>query len=263
VATAEQVRTLFLSDIHLGSPGCQAALLLKFLRHYNATRIYLVGDIVDAESLARRFFWPQAHNEVLRELLDHARQGTRIVYLPGNHDRQARAWCGLTFGQIEVRRHAVHLTASGRRYLVMHGDRLDRHLDRHSWMNRLGGQAYRQLLRLNSHVNARRHRAGLGYWPLASIIKHRSAAVRRYIERFRRAAIDHATQRKVDGCIVGHIHRPEIVRSGSLEYLNCGDWVEHCTALAEHTDGRMELIDWPALAAGEPAAGNRLLPQAA
>lgn len=264
VAFPQHVRTLFLSDIHLGSPGCQSGLLLKFLQHFSADRIYLVGDIVDAESLSQRFYWPQEHNEVLRRLLDHARRGARIVYLPGNHDLQARAWSGLAFGQVEIRRRALHLSATGRRYLIMHGDRLDRHLDRHAWLNRLGAQAYRHLVRLNSQVNARRDRAGLGYWPLASMLKQRSARVRRYIERFRLAAIDHTVQRKLDGCIVGHIHRPEVDRTGPVEYLNCGDWVEHCTALAEHTDGSMELIDWPTLLTGTGKTHERrLLPQAA
>lgn len=257
------VRALFLSDIHLGSPGCQATLLLGFLRSYTAATIYLVGDIVDAESLAQRFYWPQAHNDVLRALLGHARKGAQVIYIPGNHDIQARAYCGLNFGRIQLRRKAVHKTATGKRYLVMHGDRLDREIDGHAWLHRLGAFTYRHLVRLNGHVNAWREREGLGYWPLASIIKHRSRAARRYIERFRAAAIAHAAQRRLNGCIVGHIHRPEMVQAQGIDYLNCGDWVEHCTALAEHMDGRMELIDWPARVGGELVPAHRPVPRAA
>lgn len=256
-------RSLFLSDIHLGSPGCQAQLLLAFLNRCSAKTIYLVGDIIDAESLMRRFYWPRLHNDVLRALHDHARRGCRMVYLPGNHDAQARAWCGTVLGQIEIRRHLLHTTAAGKRYLVMHGDRLDRHLDRHTWLNRAGATAYRQLVRLNSQVNAWRQREGLDYWPLASIVKHRSKAARRYIDRFRNAALDHATARNLDGCIVGHIHRPELRQTGRVHYLNCGDWVEHCTALAEHVDGRMELIDWPAQAGQRAGTAREVLASAA
>jgi UDP-2,3-diacylglucosamine pyrophosphatase LpxH len=261
--TRESFRTLFLSDIHLGSPGCQADLLLRFLQQHSARTFFLVGDIVDAESMAQRFYWPQAHNEVLRALLDHARRGARLVYLPGNHDAQAHAWTGLTFGRIEIRRQAVHTTAAGKRYLVLHGDQFDRCLDRQDWLHRLGALSYRQLVRLNSRVNSWRQRSGLAYWPIASEIKHRSRHAREYIERFRAAAVAHAVRRRADGCIVGHIHRPEFREEAGVDYLNCGDWVEHCTALAEHADGRMVLLDWPTLDHAAAITRRRLLERAA
>jgi UDP-2,3-diacylglucosamine pyrophosphatase LpxH len=256
-------RSLFLSDIHLGNPGCQASLLLSFLRQCSAETIFLVGDIVDAESMARRFYWPRLHNEVLRSLHDHHRRGSRLVYIPGNHDAQARVWCGMTFGHIEIRRHLLHTTAAGKRYLVMHGDRFDRRLDRHTWRNSIGAYTYRHLVRLNAYINTRREREGRAYWPLASVIKHRSSAARRYIENFRATALMHAADRNLDGCIVGHIHRPEILQDGKVHYMNCGDWVEHCTALAEHADGHMELIDWPSRLTVPADPSNRLLPQVA
>jgi UDP-2,3-diacylglucosamine pyrophosphatase LpxH len=259
---AAKFRSLFISDVHLGSPGCQASLLMAFLRRFSAETLFLVGDIFDAESLARRFYWPQAHNEVLRALLDHARCGTRIVYIPGNHDIQARAWCGLTFGRIEIRRQLLHTTAAGKRYLVLHGDQFDRHLDRSAWRHRLGAVTYRALVQVNSRVNAWRQRNGLGYWPIASEIKHRSRSARQYIDRFRTTALAHAAHRRVDGCVVGHIHRPEMRTENGIDYLNCGDWVEHCTALAEHADGRMELIEWPGHAFA-PSPASRLVAEAA
>jgi UDP-2,3-diacylglucosamine pyrophosphatase LpxH len=237
-------RTLFISDVHLGSPGCRAEMLLEFLQRIRAETLFLVGDIVDVESLSQRFFWPQHHNDVLRAFLAHARRGTRVVYIPGNHDIQARAYAGLNFGRVEIRRHAIHESAAGKKYLVMHGDELDQHLRRDAWRHRLGSLAYRHLLKLNGHVNDQRRKAGLNYWPLASSLKHRSRAAQAYMENFRAAAIACAASRGVDGCITGHIHRPEIYVAEGIEYLNCGDWVEHCTGLAEHTDGRLELIDW-------------------
>lgn len=237
-------RTLFISDVHLGSPGCRAGKLLEFLRATPAQAIFLVGDIVDCESLARRFFWPRAHAEVVRTLLTASRRGTRVVYVPGNHDMPARAWCGLKLGRIEFRREVVHRTADGRRLLVMHGDEFDRHLGRGGWLNRLGSLAYRQLVALNAGVDDWRERAGLSYWPVASSIKHRSGRARAYIDAFRGLALAHAGARGLDGCVTGHIHRPEIHAAGGLDYLNCGDWVEHCTALAERHDGRIELVDW-------------------
>lgn len=259
-------RTVFLSDVHLGSAGCQAARLLDFLGRVRPQTLYLVGDIVDMESLSRRFFWPQAHNDVLRAFLGAAKRGTRVVYVPGNHDLPARGYAGLKFGRVEIRREALHETATGRRLLVMHGDALDGHLDRDAWLNRLGAFAYRHLLRLNSRVNRWRDRAGLGYWALASDLKHRSRAAQLYMDRFRELAVAHARERQFDGCIVGHIHRPGTSEHDGITYMNCGDWVEHCTALVEHADGRFELIDWArgnvaALLAGERCADT--LPRAA
>lgn len=257
-------RTVFVSDVHLGSAGCQAARLLEFLARIRAETLYLVGDIVDMESLARRFYWPQAHNDVLRELLRHARRGTRLIYVPGNHDIAARGYAGLNFGHIEIRREAVHQSAQGQRLLVMHGDALDRHLDRNTWLCRLGAFAYRHLLHLNGHVNRWRERAGLGYWPLASALKHRSRSALAYMIRFRQAAIAHARSRGFDGCVLGHIHRPEVAGHHGTIYMNCGDWVEHCTALVERDDGRFELLDWSqaSVAILAPSAAHRL-PRAA
>lgn len=257
-------RTVFVADVHLGSIGCQAEKLAGFLARIHADTLYLVGDIVDLESLSRRFFWPQAHNDVLRALLGHARRGSRVIYVPGNHDVAARAYGGLTFGRVEIRREVVHEGAGGQRLLVMHGDALDRHLGRDAWLSQVGSVAYRHLLHLNGRINRWRARAGLGYWPLASTLKHRSRAARAYMGRFRDAALAHARARAFDGCILGHIHRPEVHEREGVTYMNCGDWVEHCTALVEHADGRFELLDGSQAQAGSSLdAGRRALPRAA
>lgn len=261
-----ELRTVFISDVHLGSTGCQAAMLLDFLATIRPQTLYLVGDIVDLESLAERFYWPQIHNDVLREILSHARRGVRVVYVPGNHDIQARDFCGLNFGRVEIHHELVHVTAAGRRLLVMHGDVLDRQLDRAAWLHRVGSFAYRWLIWLNSRINAWRLRSGRGYWPIASALKHRSSTVQAYMRRFRTAALTHTREQGVDGCVMGHIHRPEVLESDGTLYMNCGDWVEHCTALVEHADGQIELLDWAQHAALTPRRlGLRpaTLPQAA
>jgi UDP-2,3-diacylglucosamine pyrophosphatase LpxH len=248
-------RSVFLSDVHLGSAGCRAAHLLRFLDGIDTERLYLVGDIIDAESLSERFFWPRLHNEVMNRLFRLAQAGMRVVYIPGNHDACARAHVGLRIGRIEIHRHAVHLAGNGRRYLVMHGDEFDHHLDRRSWQNQLGAVVYRQLVRVNSSVNDWRDRNGRVYLPLASAIKQRSSRARRYIEQYRAACLASAAARGLDGAITGHIHRPEIHGSAGQLYMNCGDWVEHCTAIGEDEDGRFELIS--------PAVGIKRDPQRA
>lgn len=253
----ENLRTVFISDVHLGSAGCRARMLAEFLRRTTARTIFLVGDIVDAEALSRRWYWPKAHEDVVQTLFTLARRGHRVVYIPGNHDNLVRAYYGMRFGRIEVRRQAVHETADGRRLLVMHGDEFDRYLDRDTLLTRLGALIYNQLLTLNSRVNDWRERAGRPYWPIASAIKHKSSKAHAYMEAFRATAIEHARARGFDGCVTGHIHRPEIHDAGGTAYLNCGDWVEHCTAVGEHADGRMELIEW---ARPERVVGRLSLP---
>lgn len=241
--SSPEYRAVFISDVHLGSAGCQATQLLEFLTKVRSDALYLVGDIVDLESLSRRFYWPQVHNDVLRAILGHARRGMRVVYVPGNHDIQARAWSGRRFGRVEVRRQLVHNSADGRRLLVMHGDALDRSIGRDTWLSQAGSAAYRQLVRVNNGVNGLRQWAGLDYWPLASALKHRSRAARQYMSRFRDRALALTRERGFDGCVMGHIHRPEIVTRDGVTYMNCGDWVEHCTALVEYADGRFDVLD--------------------
>lgn len=237
-------RSIFLSDVHLGYHGCRAEALLNFLRHARTENLYLVGDIVDLVSLNRNFFWPQTHSDVIRTLLGKAKHATRIVYIPGNHDAMFRDYCGLRFGNVEVRRRCIHVTATGRRYLVTHGDEFDADVRLSPWKRCLGAFAYRRLMYINSKLNEVRQRLGCGYWSLASFLKSRSGSARRYIERYRKAAVFAATQRGLHGIICGHIHRPDAKLDRGIEYLNDGDWVEHCTALVEHLDGRLELLRW-------------------
>jgi UDP-2,3-diacylglucosamine pyrophosphatase LpxH len=240
-------RAIFISDVHLGSHGCQAGDLLEFLQAHRAETLYLVGDIIDMESLAQEVYWPTAHNEVLRTLLRIAGQGTRVIYIPGNHDATFRAYCGVRIGNVAIRRDAVHTDATGARHLVIHGDEFDGIIACSAWLDSVGRAAYRMLLRLNTVLNRMRMRLGYGYWPFATILKHRSKAARQYIGRFREAAARTAAGCRFRGVICGHIHRPEIAAESGVEYRNTGDWVEHCSALVEHHDGCFELLARPGL----------------
>lgn len=248
-----RLRSVFISDVHLGYHGCRAELLLEFLQRIRTERLYLVGDIVDLESLQESFFWPQAHSDVVRLLLGQARHGTRVVYVPGNHDVQFRQYCGLRFGNVEIRRRCLHVTARGERFLVTHGDEFDAHVACSPWLERVGSFMYRCIMFMHSHCNRLRLRLGYGYWSLAGFLKSRSGAAQRYIERFQQAVVDSARRRRLDGVICGHIHRPDREQIDGIQYINDGDWVENCTALVEHLDGRLELIDFPALLRAEAA----------
>ena len=239
-----RIRTLFLSDIHLGIRGCQADSLLDFLRHYEADTIYLVGDIVDGWQLKSAWYWPQSHNDVVQKLLRKARKGTRIVYVPGNHDEFLRDYYGSHFGGIEVVASAIHAAADGRRYLVIHGDLFDVVIRHARWLAMLGSHAYDVAIWLNTHFNAVRRALGLSYWSLSRWAKLRIKNAVSFIGEFERALAGEARRHKVDGVICGHIHHPAFRMVDGLLYVNCGDWVESCTAAVEHFDGRFEIIDW-------------------
>lgn len=241
-----RVRSIFLSDIHLGNPGCQATLLAAFLREYRADEVFLVGDIVDFEYLERTVYWHATHTEVLRLLLGAARRGTRVTYIPGNHDERMRALCGRTVGGVRVERFHVHTAADGKRYLLLHGDEFDGLLGCGGRLARVGAVAYRTAIRLNTRVNRLGCRLGLGYTPLATFLKHRFGSAREYMERFRDTVAATAAGCDVAGVICGHIHRPEDRQVGPVRYLNTGDWVENCTAVIEQADGRLELVAWAA-----------------
>lgn len=245
---ATPYRTLFLSDLHLGMRGCRAELVLDFLRHHDADRWILVGDIVDGWALADKWRWPQAHNDVVQKLLRKVRKGAEMIYIPGNHDAAARQFVDLTFGGILVQRDWMHTTADGRRLLVLHGDEFDGVIRFAPWLSKLGGRAYSAALGLNTVVAAVRDRLGYPYWSLASALKARTKKAVQYIGQFEEAVAHRAAECGADGVICGHIHQPEIrtieASAGPVLYANCGDWVESCTALAEHADGRLELIRW-------------------
>ena len=241
---ALRMRTVFISDVHLGFKGCRAEFLLDFLRRVECKQIYLVGDIVDLWSLSRSFYWPQSHNDVLRTLLGKAKHGTRVVYIPGNHDRTFRDYDGFVLGNIEVHREVIHETADGRRFLVLHGDEFDGIVRVSPFLESLGSSAYSFALRLNRHVNALRSRLGYPYWSLAAFLKHKVKNAVQYIGNYERAVSTEAARRNVDGVICGHIHRAEIAAMGEVTYCNDGDWVESCTALVEDFSGKLGLLRW-------------------
>lgn len=244
-----RLRTVFISDVHLGFKGCRADFLLDFLRRVECERLYLVGDIVDLWALQRTFYWPQAHNDVLRTILGKAKHGTRVVYVPGNHDRSFRDHDGLVLGNVEVRRQAIHQTSDGRRFLVLHGDEFDGVVRASPFLESLGNRAYAAVLRLNRYLNALRQQLGYPYWSVAAFLKHKVKNAVKYIANFERAVATEARRRGVDGIICGHIHRAEISEIDGVLYCNDGDWVESCTSLVEDFQGRLSLLRWTETAA--------------
>ena len=237
-----RVRTLFISDVHLGTRTAQTEHLLLFLAQYDADTIYLVGDIIDFWKVRRGPHWAQSHNDVLQKLMRRVRKGTRLVYIPGNHDEGLRDYVGLHFGGIEIHRDAVHTTARGRRYLVMHGDEFDVVVRAARWLALLGDRGYELALWLNNPLNWLRRHLGLGYWSLSAYLKGRVKSAVAFIGAFEEAVATEAGRRNVDGIICGHIHHAADRRIGEVHYLNCGDWVESCTAIIETLDGQLRVI---------------------
>ncbi|TVQ46393.1 MAG: UDP-2,3-diacylglucosamine diphosphatase [Gammaproteobacteria bacterium] len=249
-------RTVFVSDIHLGSSACAADLLLDFLGTVDCETLYLVGDIIDVWSLKKQFYWPASHNEVVRRILKAARNGTRVIYIPGNHDELFRDHVGLNVGGVEIRRDSIHQTADGRRLLVLHGDEFDQVVQFSPWLASLGAHAYERLIRLNAWVNRCRRWFGAPHWSLAKYLKHRVKNAVQYMGEFERAVTTAARQRGVDGLVCGHIHHAEISTIDGITYCNDGDWVETCSALVEHSDGRLEILRWAEHLAAREARGN-------
>jgi UDP-2,3-diacylglucosamine pyrophosphatase LpxH len=243
-AKPQRYRALFLSDIHLGTRACQAERLLSFLRQHDADTIYLVGDIVDFWRVKRGPCWPQSHNDVVQKLLRKVRQGARMVFVPGNHDEALRDYCGTNFGGIELERDCIHDAADGRRFLVMHGDEFDVVVRYAKWLAFLGDRSYQLALRCNAPLNWVRRRLGFGYWSLSAYLKHRVKRAVNHIGDFECALAEEARRRGVDGVICGHIHHAADRMFGGIRYLNCGDWVESCTALAETANGEFRIIRW-------------------
>jgi UDP-2,3-diacylglucosamine pyrophosphatase LpxH len=237
-------RTIWISDVHLGTVGCQAGALLDFLRHTESRRLYLVGDIVDGWQLKRRWFWPGPHNDVVQKVLRKARKGTEVVYVLGNHDEFGRHFAPVSFGGIEVRSEDVHVTADGRRLLVTHGDLFDGVVQCARWLAFAGDRAYLATLHLNRWLNAIRARLGFPYWSLSQYLKQRVKNAVSYITDFELALAAEARRRGADGVVCGHIHKAEIRPIDGVLYANCGDWVESLTALVEHDDGRLAIVSW-------------------
>ena len=243
-ASHKRYRTIFISDLHLGTPGCQARALLDFLRAHPSDNLYLVGDIVDGWQLRRKWYWPQSHNDVVQKLLRRARKGCRVVYVPGNHDEFARGFLGHQFGGIEVVEEAVHVTADGRRLWVIHGDYFDAVVQCAKWLAYVGDNLYEFTLKLNRHLNRARARMGLPYWSLSAYLKQKVKSALNYVTDFEVAVASEARRRGHQGVVCGHIHRAEMRDIDGVLYCNDGDWVESRTALVEHFDGTLELLHW-------------------
>ncbi len=255
-------RTLFISDVHLGTRGSQAGLLLDFLRHNDADTIYLVGDIIDGWRLRSSWYWPQSHNDVVQKLLRKARKGANVIFLPGNHDEFARDYVGNEFGGITVVDDAIHTTADGKKFLVIHGDQFDIVVSHARFIAFLGDWAYEAALSINGVLNRIRRSFGFSYWSFSAWAKHKVKKAVNFIGDFETTLSAEAGKRGVQGVICGHIHHPTVRQIGDITYVNTGDFVESCTAVGEHFDGRLEIIRWnvpqneqaPAPAIREPIA---------
>ncbi|TMP94111.1 MAG: UDP-2,3-diacylglucosamine diphosphatase [Verrucomicrobia bacterium] len=238
---SSRVRTAWISDVHLGTRASGAARLLDFLREYDFDTLYVVGDLVDIWQMRRSRYWPQQHNDVIQKILRKARKGTRVIYIPGNHDEMIRSFYG-AYGDITIQKHAIHRTADGRRILVIHGHELDTVVQNVKWLAFLGDAGYQILLSLNPAINFFRRRFGLGYWSLSAYVKQRVKDAVSFIGKFEAAVVKYAERYRVDGVLCGHIHSAAIHKLSNVTYYNCGDWVETCSALVEHLDGRIEIV---------------------
>ncbi|MFW2349518.1 UDP-2,3-diacylglucosamine diphosphatase [Qipengyuania sp.] len=249
IGERRRFRTIWISDVHLGTKGCNHELLIDFLDHTDSETMYLVGDIIDGWRLKKKFYWPAEHNDIVWRILKRARRGTRIVYIPGNHDEMVRPFAGMDFGGVEILRAAFHETADGRRLMVLHGDEFDTIMLAHRWLAFVGDALYHVMMKLNNWVARVRTALGLPYWSLSKAAKHKVKNAVEFISKYEEVVARAAGERGVDGVVCGHIHTAEFrsfTHDGKeVEYWNDGDWVEGCNALVEHFDGTMEILNWP------------------
>ncbi|AOI66172.1 UDP-2,3-diacylglucosamine hydrolase [Burkholderia territorii] len=255
--STHRYRTIWLSDIHLGSSGCQAPYLLDFLRHNDSEYLYLVGDIIDGWQLKKGWYWPQAHNDVVQKVLRKARKGTQVVYIPGNHDEGARQFCDLAFGDIQVRGEAFHTTLAGKRLWIVHGDLFDGVIQHAKWLAYLGDTLYTLILVLNRWFNRIRSRLGFQYWSLSQYLKHQVKNAVNFISQFETVMTDEARRRGCDGVVCGHIHKAEIRDIDGVLYCNDGDWVESLSALVETMEGELKIVYWTVMRTAPSAAPSR------
>jgi UDP-2,3-diacylglucosamine pyrophosphatase LpxH len=266
---AQRVRSIFLSDVHLGTAACEAERLLDFLRGYECEHLFLVGDVIDFWSIRRwGVYWPETQNTVVQKILKRARHEVEVVFVPGNHDEAVREHAGTLFGNIRIELEYEHLAADGKRYLLIHGDEFDKVAKHHAWVSALGTAAYDVLLELNMWLSWLRRKLGVpGYWSLAGYAKRKMRTAVSFVSNFEDALARHARERGFDGVICGHIHVAAMRERDGITYINCGDWVESCTAVVEHADGRMELVRWndgmsrdpqPAALAGTTGEAQRI-----
>jgi UDP-2,3-diacylglucosamine pyrophosphatase LpxH len=237
----KQYRTAWISDVHLGTKGSNANALLGFLREYEVETLYVVGDLIDVWQLRRGIYWPQEHNDVIQKIMRKGRKGTRVIYIPGNHDEFVAGFFG-NYGSISIHENFIHTTADGKRLLVMHGHELDTVIQNVKWLAYVGDLGYQFLLKLNRPINGLRRLFGLHYWSLAGYVKMRVKDAVSFIGRFEEEIVRYSKEYKVDGVICGHIHAPAIRDIEGIGYYNSGDWVESRSALLEDYSGRIELL---------------------
>lgn len=238
-------RTIWISDLHIGSTQCQADVLLDFLKHNESETLYLVGDIIDFWALSKKMYWPREHNTVIQKILRKARHGTQVIYVPGNHDENVRDYHDYVFGDIVVQTSAVHTAANGKRFLVVHGDEYDVIARHHQWIAKLGSVGYDSLIALNRCLRPIRRALGLdGRFSLAAFVKYKVKNVVQFISDYEENIVRTLRHEGLDGVICGHIHHAEIKPIDDFLYVNTGDFVESCTAIVEHYDGQLELIHW-------------------
>jgi len=240
----KKYRAVFISDVHLGTRMSQPSLLLEFLKTFECDNLYLVGDIIDGWSMARSFYWPQQHNDVIQKFLRRARKSTHVTYIPGNHDEFLRSFVDHTFGNVSILRNDTYHGADGRTYLVMHGDEFDAVVNNVKWLSHLGSWAYDVSISFNILVSWFRRKLNLPYWSLSAWLKYKVKQAVNFIGNFEENLSNYARTKGADGVICGHIHHANIRDMNGVTYMNCGDWVESCTALVEHTDGTWEIINW-------------------
>ena len=237
-------RAIWISDVHLGTRGCKADFLLDFLKHNEAEYVYLLGDIIDGWRLKKGWHWPQKHNDVVQKLLRKARKGAQVVYVPGNHDEFARDFLDLQFGGIEVKQEAEHVTADGRRMLMLHGDKYDGVMVYAKWLAHLGDWAYESLLVINHYFNILRRKMGYDYWSLSAYLKHKVKNAVNFISDFEKLVAGAAKKDNMEIVVCGHIHKAELRYVDDILYCNTGDWVESCTAMVEDSTGKLSIIHW-------------------
>jgi UDP-2,3-diacylglucosamine pyrophosphatase LpxH len=263
-----RVRSIFLSDIHLGTRACQAHRLLDFLKEYDSEHLFLVGDIVDFWAMGQRgVYWSEAMNTFVQKVLKRARHGVEVVLVPGNHDELLREHVDASFGEIRVMREHVHTAADGKRYVLLHGDEFDVVTRYHKWLAILGDNTYAFLVRANMALSWLRRTLGVsGYWSLAGYAKRKIKSAVSFIYDFEESVVRDVRSRGYDGVICGHIHAATIRQIDGVTYINCGDWVDSCTAIVEQFDGRMELVEWgvePHSPAQARSASSALTPEVA
>ena len=254
-------RAIWISDVHLGTPGCQAKFLLDFLKHNESDTLYLVGDIIDGWRLKKSIYWPQSHNDVVQKILRKARKGTEVVYVPGNHDESIRQFLGLSFGEIKVVPEAIHTTADGRKLWITHGDLFDGVMQYAKWLAYVGDNLYSLILYFNRYLNLLRIRLGMQYWSLSQYLKHQVKNAVSYIADFEMIMAREARLRGCQGVVCGHIHKAEIRVIDNLLYCNDGDWVESLTALVETHEGELKIVHWPRILDDKPVIEEVMVEQ--